>query len=439
MQKIASNVNIDNINSFLQFNSESKTADISSNDNSVKFEDLVTSYKKKDETTETKKEEPSSNAESTKKSESKDEKVEVSEKPVEKNETSKNTSIIEKQEVKENSTKTEKSDKNSKKEKSNTKNEVEDATKIAYQLNTNSVDEKNISEKTNTINVKDVKISTDKNNTEVESTDDVTAEEISVDFSNILAAENKTQTLEKESISKEKDNASKSEKIEKKSTSSFENKKIKVTDNRSQNNQLADKKQDSKQKLDIKYEGNDKATITMDLSKQQTENNVLSLSSQTASSDGSNFQSMLNNQIQQNAPEFVKAGNIILKDNDQGTINLVLHPDDLGNIKIHLSMDGKSVSAQISVTTKEALEVFKDNAQTLREAFIESGFNTGDFDVSFSNNSSSQNNDFGEQGNNQNELFAKRAYGNENSNEIENNFIFENQDNFSNNSINIVA
>ncbi len=170
------------------------------------------------------------------------------------------------------------------------------------------------------------------------------------------------------------------------------------------------------------------------------EADVLSLNTQTAASNGSNFQAMLSNQLSNVAPEFVKAGSLVLKDNNQGTINLILHPDDLGNVKIHLSLDGKTLSGHITVATKEALQVFKDNAETLREAFIKSGFDTASFDVAM-NNGGSFNQDMGFNGQDDGRnLFAKHAYGDSAgglSAELDD--IFENTVDITNYSVNIVA
>ena len=192
---------------------------------------------------------------------------------------------------------------------------------------------------------------------------------------------------------------------------------------------------------DVKVDQNQSATVTMELvqNNQTAQNNILSLNSQAASSNGSNFQAMLNNQIQANIPEFVKTGSIILKDNNQGNINLILNPEELGNVKISLALDGKSISGQITVVSKEALEVFKDNAETLREAFIKSGFENANIDISFANNGS-----FGNETQNYEEFtkehqkFAvNKTYGG-----VVDSEIFEESEkieNFSNNSVNIVA
>ncbi len=190
---------------------------------------------------------------------------------------------------------------------------------------------------------------------------------------------------------------------------------------------------------DIKLTSDNTAVMSVELNP-NAEADVLSLNTQTAAADGSNFQAMLSNQLHNVAPEFVKAGNLILKDNNQGTINLVLHPDDLGNVKIHLSLDGKTLSGHITVATKEALQVFKDNAETLREAFIKNGFDTASFDVAMNNGGSfNQNMGFEGQDDGTN-LFAKRMYGSAAeglSAELED--IFENAEDISNYSVNIVA
>ena len=190
---------------------------------------------------------------------------------------------------------------------------------------------------------------------------------------------------------------------------------------------------------EVKLTDENTAVMTMDLN--QTANaDVLSLNNQTAASNGSNFQAMLNNQIQTNAPEFVKAGNLVLKDNNQGTINLVLHPDDLGNVKIELSLDGKTLNGHITVATKEALQVFKDNAETLREAFIKNGFDTATIDVALNNggNFNQQNEDFAQ--NDGRNIFARNVYasnGSTGDGAAGNNL--QNFEEISNYSVNIVA
>ncbi len=218
--------------------------------------------------------------------------------------------------------------------------------------------------------------------------------------------------------------------------------KIKVEDLRTkveEKSEPEDPKKSLVKTSEIKLTNESTAVMSVELNP-NAEADVLSLNTQTAASNGSNFQAMLSNQLSNVAPEFVKAGNLVLKDNNQGTINLILHPDDLGNVKIHLSLDGKTLSGHITVATKEALQVFKDNAETLREAFIKNGFDAASFDVAMNNGGSfSQNMSFAGQDETAS-LFAKRAYGNSAgglSEELDD--IFENIEDISNYSVNIVA
>ena len=218
--------------------------------------------------------------------------------------------------------------------------------------------------------------------------------------------------------------------------------KITVEDQRTKlesETEPAESKKSALKTSEIRLTNDSTAVMSVELNP-NAEADVLSLNTQTAASNGSNFQAMLSNQLSNVAPEFVKAGNLVLKDNNQGTINLVLHPDDLGNVKIHLSLDGKTLSGHITVATKEALQVFKDNAETLREAFIKSGFDAANFDVAM-NNGGSFNQNMGFEGQNDgSNLFARRAYGNSAGGlSAELDSILENAEDISNYSVNIVA
>ena len=280
------------------------------------------------------------------------------------------------------------------------------------ELNTPELNLKNIKETDD----KELKITND--NLEIKSSDEKTPVNTKINILENKLKDGKTSKIDKEGKITVKD--MRTEKVEEK---------------------IDDQKPAQKLNVDVKMNNSNTATITMDYANQISEENILSLNNQTAASDGSNFQAMLNNQIQQNVPEFVKAGSVILKDNNQGTINLVLHPDDLGNVKIHLSLDGKTINGHIIVATKEAMEVFKDNAQTLREAFVKNGFDGADFNVSYNNNSSGNN---GQEFSNQfddGNFLAKKIYGNDlsSSGEIDsqlNDIISSKNDNYS---VNIVA
>ena len=164
--------------------------------------------------------------------------------------------------------------------------------------------------------------------------------------------------------------------------------------------------------LSMQKQADGNIQMTMELAA-RAEQNITSSSAQAAGAEGSNFQAMLSNAVQENAPDFVKAGNIVLKDGNQGSINLVLRPEGLGNVKISLNLDDKNLSAQIVVHTKEAMDAFRESIPSLKQAFTESGFETGSFDLNFSDNGANQQG-FA-QGEQQNQhhagILAHRTYG----------------------------
>lgn len=152
-------------------------------------------------------------------------------------------------------------------------------------------------------------------------------------------------------------------------------------------------------------------TVQMSLNLAQTaEQNILANNTQIASAHGSDFQAMLTNQISENAGEFVKAGSIVLRDGNVGEINLTLNPEKLGNVKISLQLSDKVIAGQITVASREAYEAFKSSAETLRQAFIQSGFEMNGLDVAWAGQNAA--NSFAERQDDSGKQFAaSRAYG----------------------------
>ena len=87
--------------------------------------------------------------------------------------------------------------------------------------------------------------------------------------------------------------------------------------------------------------------------------------------------------IQESVPEFVKTGTILLKDNNHGTINMILKPENLGNVKLNLQVSDKVITGHITVASKEAYDAFKDCIQNLKQAFEAGGYDSAEFTLSF--------------------------------------------------------
>jgi len=106
-------------------------------------------------------------------------------------------------------------------------------------------------------------------------------------------------------------------------------------------------------------------------------------------SDGSggkaqSFQDALTQQLKANAQDFVRAGQIVLRDNDSGTIRLNLHPESLGHVRINLELNDRKISGRIVVSSKEAYDAFRESLDGISQAFTESGFDSAGFDLSWS-------------------------------------------------------
>lgn len=221
-------------------------------------------------------------------------------------------------------------------------------------------------------------------------------------------------------------------------------KKIAVQDLRSENSvQKTDEKsvksmKSSAEISEIYRNEKNNPQVTMDFAA-NAQQNIGSLNNQVAGSAGSNFQAMLANQIQENAGEIVKAGNIVLKDNDVGSIKLILHPESLGNVKIDLQVNEKNISGKIIVATQEAFNAFKETAENLKQAFVQSGFESAGLELSLANQNFAGNHSGENQNNPAAEFAMRKVYGEINGFAEENFPEIENIENSAMNSINIVA
>ena len=126
----------------------------------------------------------------------------------------------------------------------------------------------------------------------------------------------------------------------------------------------------------------------------------------TQESGAPSFASLVAQQVQDMAPDFVQAGRIVLQDNNAGVIRLQMQPAHLGNVRINLELaGGKKIVGKIITGSKEAYEAFKESIEQLAKAFEQGGFASAQFDVSWSGEGGSRQFDGG---NGQfNELFAQ--------------------------------
>lgn len=229
---------------------------------------------------------------------------------------------------------------------------------------------------------------------------------------------------------------------EEKKAVSFDITDLRTSKNSETSTEMPVTKVQTKKDFDISYkrESSNSVQVSLDLSA-QAKQNITSSSDQSAAAQGFTFQNMLANAIQENAPDFVKAGSIVLKDNNQGNINLILHPDKLGNVKISLNLNEKVISGSITVQSQEAYEAMKDSIAALKNAFAGNGFETGEFNLNFNNGQQ----EFARQHQNQEQqkfqanYYAERSYGEFTAAAVDSDVNEQIYSNLSNYSVNIVA
>ncbi len=93
--------------------------------------------------------------------------------------------------------------------------------------------------------------------------------------------------------------------------------------------------------------------------------------------------SSLMKQLEENInSKIVKQSSIILKDGGSGEIKLILKPEQLGSVRIRLTLTDNRIAGQIIVDSSAVKDIFEQNLQNLERAFKENGFDTAALNVS---------------------------------------------------------
>jgi len=96
------------------------------------------------------------------------------------------------------------------------------------------------------------------------------------------------------------------------------------------------------------------------------------------------LENMLARELHQNFNgDIVRHASMALRDGGAGTIKIALHPETLGNVKIHLELSDNRITGVIVVESEEAMNAFRREIAALEQAFRESGFSEASLDLSF--------------------------------------------------------
>jgi flagellar hook-length control protein FliK len=98
---------------------------------------------------------------------------------------------------------------------------------------------------------------------------------------------------------------------------------------------------------------------------------------------GQAFEDILARELHQNLNnDIVRHASVVLRDSSEGLIRLALKPESLGNVKISLQMAENKITGHITVESEEALRAFEKEITSLEKAFVESGFEGANLEMS---------------------------------------------------------
>jgi len=137
------------------------------------------------------------------------------------------------------------------------------------------------------------------------------------------------------------------------------------------------------------------ASISENVDQASKESNQIVLGEQNAdrlvSEDSKSFESrftenkevLLSRELKESGnDQIVKKASFILKDNNQGEIKLILKPESLGRVKIHLNMNENNLVGKIIVENNRVGQIFENNLNDLSKSFEEAGVSSSSIEVS---------------------------------------------------------
>ncbi|HRX15715.1 MAG TPA: flagellar hook-length control protein FliK [Spirochaetota bacterium] len=90
--------------------------------------------------------------------------------------------------------------------------------------------------------------------------------------------------------------------------------------------------------------------------------------------------------------DLINKARVTVTDKSNGTINLRMYPERLGNVTVNLGLENGILNGKFLVDSKEAKDMLLSQFDSLKERLLEEGINLGSFSVDVRNGESSYNN-----------------------------------------------